>query len=573
MTATRGTIQKDPRVVVFEEAHLQSGTRRAQADKATLFLRPDNTLERVLASGNVQVESEGGKAAQVHAAQLEISLANRRGMLGTAVFSGDVQMESTGPQPMQGSAQRVVLSFMGNNVLARVHAEENVKMLQHQEPSSPSANPQDLELTAAAVDFFLAGGRRLDHGETSGAAQIAIRPVAPATGQTLITAGKFQARFNGLGQLTSVRGAPEARIVSSNPGLPDRVSTSQTLDASFRPAKGIESIVQQGSVAYSDGDRKAWADRARYTPVDQMLLLTGSPRVVEGGMTSTARAIRLNRATGDAFSEGDVKTTYSDLKSQPGGALLSSSSPIHVTAGAMTVHRASALALYAGNVRLWQNANVVSAPAIEFDRDHRFMVAGGLADRGLAEAAPPASTGSGAPGQPVSTVLVQTDKSGKATPVNVTASRLTYADDERKAHFEGNVVARAADFTVIAGQMDVFLQARGQPAPTGNQPMSGQPISRQPMSSQPTEAAAKLDRIVARDQVVVTQTTRRATGDQLVYTAAEDKFVLTGGPPSIFDAERGKITGVSLTLFRTDDRVLVEGSKTSPSVIQTRVAR
>jgi len=32
-----------------------------------------------------------------------------------------------------------------------------------------------------------------------------------------------------------------------------------------------------------------------------------------------------------------------------------------------------------------------------------------------------------------------------------------------------------------------------------------------------------------------------------------------GGPPSIFDAERGKITGVSLTFFRGDDRVLVEG--------------
>ena len=65
----------------------------------------------------------------------------------------------------------------------------------------------------------------------------------------------------------------------------------------------------------------------------------------------------------------------------------------------------------------------------------------------------------------------------------------------------------------------------------------------------------------------------RATGDQLVYTASDDKFVLTGGPPSIFDAEHGKITGVSLTLFRHDDRVLVEGDNTSPTVTQTRVAR
>ena len=46
----------------------------------------------------------------------------------------------------------------------------------------------------------------------------------------------------------------------------------------------------------------------------------------------------------------------------------------------------------------------------------------------------------------------------------------------------------------------------------------------------------------------------------MVYTASDDKFVLTGGPPSIFDAERGKITGVSLTLFRHDDRVFVEGN-------------
>ena len=57
------------------------------------------------------------------------------------------------------------------------------------------------------------------------------------------------------------------------------------------------------------------------------------------------------------------------------------------------------------------------------------------------------------------------------------------------------------------------------------------------------------------------QPNRRATGEKLVYTAADDKFVLTGGPPSIFDAEHGKITGDSLTFYRRDDRVLVEGKQ------------
>ena len=69
------------------------------------------------------------------------------------------------------------------------------------------------------------------------------------------------------------------------------------------------------------------------------------------------------------------------------------------------------------------------------------------------------------------------------------------------------------------------------------------------------------------------QSGRRAVGQQLVYTAADDKFVLSGGSPSIFDAERGKTTGVSLTFFRRDDRVLVDGEASSPVVTQTRVAR
>jgi len=72
---------------------------------------------------------------------------------------------------------------------------------------------------------------------------------------------------------------------------------------------------------------------------------------------------------------------------------------------------------------------------------------------------------------------------------------------------------------------------------------------------------------------VIQEPDRRAQGQKLVYTASENKFVLTGGPPSIFDAEQGKITGVSLTFFRGDGRVLVEGEASTPVVTQTRVAR
>jgi lipopolysaccharide export system protein LptA len=73
--------------------------------------------------------------------------------------------------------------------------------------------------------------------------------------------------------------------------------------------------------------------------------------------------------------------------------------------------------------------------------------------------------------------------------------------------------------------------------------------------------------------VLVTEPGRRAQGQKLVYTASDDKFVMTGGPPCIFDAERGKITGDSLTFFKADDRVLVVGEAAIPVVTQTRVVK
>jgi lipopolysaccharide export system protein LptA len=551
VTAVHGTITKDPRIIVLEHAHVVDGVQQADADEATIFLKPDNTVERIFAQGNVLVEIRGDQPAQVRSKQLELLLASesQRSTLHTAIFTGEVRLDTEGIQPMQATAGRATLDFVesrtkaknaeSTSVLKKIHADENVKLLQHQKPSSGTATPQDFELTAPVIDFYMADGRHFDRAVTSGPPQMLVHPTTPGSGQqTTVIAEKFEARFDDLGQLSSVHGAPAARIVNSTPGQPDRVSTSDTIDAAFTPGTGVQAIVQQGNVAYADGERQAWGDKGRYTPADQILTLTNSARVIDKNMTTTARTMRMNRATGDAFADGDVKSTYSDMKPQPNGALLATSSPIHVTSRSMTAHRSPAVALYTGDARLWQDANLIEAPSIEFDRDRRTVTAHSSAN------------------QKVSTALVQTEKSGKSTPVLVTSDDLNYSDNDRKAHFEGNVVAKGTDSTITANRMDVFLQARSQTSP-----------------NQSVTSSGKIDYIVAEESVVITQPARRGTGDKLVYTAADDKFVLTGGPPSIFDAEHGKVTGVSLTLFRHDDRVLVEGSKQTPTAAQTRVAR
>ena len=345
-------------------------------------------------------------------------------------------------------------------------------------------------------------------------------------------------------------------LAGTAPAQNDRVSTSQKLDVVFAPEGGIASITQTVDLVYVDGAQKAWAKRGEYTAADQMLALIGSPRVVDNGTTTTAQKIRMNRVTGDALAEGNVKSTYSDLKAQPDGGMLASSDPIHVTSRSMTAHKSSGIAVYTGNARLWQNANVVEAPTIEFDRDHRSLIAQGVAEGVVQGDARGNTAGASGTAQPVTTVLVQVDKKGNVTPINVTSSRLTYADAERKIFLTGGVRAKGADATITSEQMTVFLLPRSQSQAGSGRGTYGQ-----------------VDRMIAEKQVVMTQPTRHGNGDRLVYTSADDKFVLTGNSPSIFDAERGKTTGDSLTFYRQDDRVLVEGKQTSPAVTRTQVAR
>src|SRR5208283_1255353 len=94
--------------------------------------------------------------------------------------------------------------------------------------------------------------------------------------------------------------------------------------------------------------RAMFADKATYTQADQILLLNGSPRVIDNGTTTTADVVHINRQTAEAFADGDVKTTYSDLKPQPNGALLAASDPVHVTALHMTSRQQPGVAHYTG---------------------------------------------------------------------------------------------------------------------------------------------------------------------------------------------------------------------------------
>ena len=543
ITAERGLIRKDPADMVLERVHMAQAARTIDADRVDVAFRPNNDVDHITATGDVHLQDNAPSALSVRAPRADIDM-GEKDLIRRATFSGGVQVEGHGKSAVNANSGRLVLDFANQNRLSHVRASENVHLQQ-----LPGQNAGDAyDVVSSAMDLVVRNGNKFESATTDGPGQVTLTPPKDAQGdRTVVTADRFRADFDENNRLKTIHGTPNAKMVASTAGEPDKVATSKELQVQFAPGGGLNAILMNGDFQYSEaqasngkgaglGGRTATADKARYNPADETLSLTGTPRVTDGGLAISATTVRINRRTGDAFADGDVKTTYSELKQDPNGALLATSDPIHATARSMNAQRNSGVARYTGGARLWQGANIVEAPAIEFSRQQRSIVAQGAADK------------------PVQSVFVQVDKSGKSTPVVVTAAKLAYVDSERRAHFTGGVVAKGAEVTVSADSVDVILNAAGSGAKT-------------------TSAPSQLNQIVAQNHVAIQETGRRATGEKLVYTAADGKFVLTGGPPMVADATHGTIRGDSLTFYSHDDRIVVESKQSSRTVTHTRVTR
>jgi lipopolysaccharide export system protein LptA len=535
--AQRAIITQNPRRVVLDAAHIERPTSDVQTGQLTLYLRDDNSISRMLAAGEVRGIRSGPNQARVEAAQGEFTLGSKN-EIQSGELSGGVKFQEDGTLSFHGTAGRATLAFGPGKVLTRLKAAGAVEFIEDQRATA-SQSAQSLQLASDTLDLFLAAGR-LERGITGGsAAKITVRPQAPSKhGDTVVTAGRFEMKFGVDNRLSALHGEPDARIVSSAPGQADKVSTSQKLDLAFDAKGDITTVAQQGNVRYNDAQRSAFADQARYTPADENLVLTGSPRWSEAGGTTTARVLKLNQRSGAAFAEGEVKTTYRETRSQPSGGLLSGSEPIHVTADKMNASRQSGSATFSGSARLWQRTNIVEAPLIEFSRDNRVL------------------TAEGGRQQPATLVLVESDSKGKATPVTVTASSMTYSDPQRRAVLRGGVLLRSSEGTISADDAEIFFGQRNQKS-----------------RDKSNFSTNQIDAIVAQGHVVAQQPSRKVVGDKLTYTASEGKYVMAGGRPSIFDAEHGVTSGDSLTFYSRSDTVLVGSETSTRTVTQTHTGR
>lgn len=523
ITGQSASIKKDPREIVLHTARVEQPARTLQADQVRILLRENSTVERVEGEGNLRAEAPGANGFELRANNGKLLLADNN-QAQSAAISGGVTFTRRGDSPASGRAENIALRFGPRGQIRQAQASGKVDLTQ-------GVHGKSQELRAGAVDLTVTNGKQLQKAVTSeGPAEI-ILGQQPAT--NTISAGHFKADFSQDNRLRSVIGSPDARIVSEVPGQEKRTATARELAAAFRQDGQISSADLTGNFHYEEGQRTATADHAHYTVATETYSLAGNPRVQEGGIVLSADSLELNRKTGSAVGRGNVKTTYNDLKPQPGGGMLASSAPIHVTGSSVMASSAATTAKYTA-ARLWQGPNIVEAPSLAFNKTDRSLLAqGNQAVR-------------------VTSVFLQSENNGKATPVTVAADRLTYVDAERKASFSGKVEVHAADAVMNANSAQVLLR------PTGGQSGS---------------SSGQLDRIVAEGDIRIQERDRKGQGSRLVYVAQEQKFVLTGSEghlPSIFDAEHGQISGNSLTFFTQGDRVLVGSSNSAPTGSQNR---
>ena len=166
---------------------------------------------------------------------------------------------------------------------------------------------------------------------------------------------------------------------------------------------------------------------------------------------------------------------------------------------------------------------------------------------------------------------------GRKTDVIRVASReLTYSDEARKAEFTGGIEVESRDGSMRGQQLVVYLEpaqsgGSGKAAPNGGK-SDGAKTTAASAAGKNGFMGGSVERMVASGQIEMEQPGRRATGEQVAYTASDGMYVLTGTAallPKVVDELRGTITGTSLRFHSGDGNVVVSNGGDSGQRVRT----
>jgi lipopolysaccharide export system protein LptA len=570
------------------QAEYQS--EKGTSDTAIVGFRPDGSAQSIDAQGHVRVVTADGA---VITSSNSVTQLDAKSQPIQTNMEGGVNFVSTAPdESMHGNAVSGTLTFGEKSMLKHAQFRDAVSFVDQvfklaNDPKGTES--RQMQASRVDVDFVPSPGGKKAVAQKAlavGNATVKLHTIPSKGPQETTTIdgdqllafltpdGRAIRQLNGTGHTKVIELAKDG---STNTSIGDRLEATFDTQQNAKlpsgsgqtkaPSQGsqIETAIQDGHVILTQTPQKkpgaaaapatltAWAQHAEYHSSDQILHLTGAPRLYDGqSLQMAATRIDYHRDTGDATAEGDVKATDAQQNAQNGmsaasGPVLGGNGPVHITADHAFARHATNVTIFYGtaatDARMWQGVNSILAPVLELSRTPQTLRAYGA----------PGSTG-----PVVHANLTSTGANHQQNEVRIQSETLFYSDADRLGDFRGEVTAQDPDGVIHSNQALVYLT----PLPKTT---NGQQANQQ----------SQLDHIVATGHVVLTQPGRIGRGQKLVYTADIGRYVLTGlpgDPPRVEDAVKGTTTGATLIFNSQDDSVVVSGGQSS-AVTNTRTSK
>ena len=559
LTGSGLTFRRESRTVLMQgEVHAQQTTHELSAESLLMELDTSFHARHLVASGHPRFHESGVQGPILLDAN-EISAGLRAdGSVDSIVATGNVHGTRNTPAGEDGIDTGHLQMDLGTrrNVPRLLTASGGVTLISR--GATVATGTRRVESEALEMHYGNnsgAGPARLESVNTLAPARVEWQNTSMAGGkpvkQTMRMNGKqMNLRFdeqNQLQQLVSSGGVEVTRQLGDGP---EQTTSSRELTAKFSGAGEWSTVDQIGDVRFREGLRGGQADRAHLDRATNTTTLNGSVILTDANLRTTAQSAVFTQGSNELRADGNVLTT--ELRAGTGSFSNFAPEPAHVSAEHLVADTARGHAVYSGNSRLWQGQSVIEADTIELDSPTRILVA-----RGKVRGVFPQAAWSPKPGQ---AAIQTTDRMPRQTPSpaghpktelgHVRGGLLTYWDTESRARVEQDARSDSSQGSIQADRIDLYFSAAGA-----------------------VNATKQLSRAVATGDVAVRQEDRRGTSNRAEYTAAEGKFILSEGKPTLYDSTGDTTTGRQLTFFFADDRIVVDSEEGSRTVTLHRVEK
>jgi LPS export ABC transporter protein LptC/lipopolysaccharide transport protein LptA len=457
-------------------------------------------------------------------ADLDFGVQSERSILKELRAGGRPVVTLAAPKSKAGDPKAASKRLTADNVrlfwretgkdLERAEANGSAELLVEPTQPQPTADRKRLYASVFRCAFYEAGNLARSF-DASGDARAVVEPLHETERRATrtLTAPEISAQFVRETQdVERFEAAGGARFVER-----ERTLTSQKMTALFsRETSALDRVDADGDAKFVEQDRNGQSASMFYTASDGVVHMRGGEPVAwDSRARLKAAEIDSNTVSKVSYARGKVLTTYYSQEQTGGAAPFKNvKSPVFIASANAEFQHDAGTGVYTGNARAWQDDNFVKADKLVLHRDQKRMDGDGNVQSALYQARRKESSGA-------RTVV----------PVFASSRSMTYTDETRLLHYEGDVDIKQGTERITGGVADVYL----------------------------LKDTYEVERTIAQRDVVVTQPGRKGTGDWAQYTAADETVVLTGAPAHVEDAEKGTSESRRMTVYLREDRVVSDG--------------